>query len=131
MTELLDLCKEICRECGGRCCFDFPAYSFNSDGTLYRNRLYNQGTNKLILKLRRDKRTVYNFDHTSEGNWTHPCAYWTKGGCPESKKPKGCKGWICSKIGAILYFDTDPKCGHTNPVQAELEIYKQVRKGWI
>jgi len=127
LSELFELCKEICGECKGQCCFNFPVYQIRPNGTYHRNYIRTNKHGHLRLRIKNNNYTFYRFEKGGKFDWSSPCAYFYVGGCPKDKQPKQCRDWICGLIGQLLYLP-DEKVQAT---LAEKEIYKQLRKGWI
>lgn len=127
--SMVKFISEVCRECQGQCCFNFPVWVKRRSGKLHRNRVSGTGTNKLRIKA--TPKTWQNITIGMNNNFTnfnHPCYYWFMGGCPSDKEAKGCKQWICPMIECLIYpreFDSD---GGGNPTQAAIEVYKAMRR---
>lgn len=121
MHEMVNFISEMCGECHGMCCYNFPVWEMKRDGTLRRNRCKKVGTNNL--------RCGYSEQSPQMKNGNMPCYFWYMGGCPPEKHAKACKMWICPMIEQMIYpLDVEEMFDVVRPSQASLEIYKMMRR---
>jgi hypothetical protein len=111
---MMDWIKDLCNECGGQCCKDFPMYILDFDGVhVAKNIMYtdiNQGT------LGIEQRRAFH-----RGCWFH-----IVGGCPGLLKPPQCQEWYCLWIEAIVFGTSLPD--HWERHSKKLRL---IHRAWI
>jgi len=131
MHDLVKFINDICRECHGQCCVNFPVWVMKRDRTLHRNRCKHVGSNKLAITARFSNLSAkINNVPKKDHSYNQPCYFWYIGGCPSDKISKGCKQWVCPLIEHLIYpreFNNGEDRGG-KPTQASLEIYKMLRR---